>query len=181
MFNESKSTTKPQTPVTTDKTQPAINMISPGTVINGSLSTKNDVRISGRVDGEVQADGKVILANDGYVNGNINAGEADVAGTVEGELNISDRLLLRQTARIKGDIQTKILLVEEGAVFEGACRMEGFPVKQNEFSKNSDFTKNELPKTDFSKNDSGKNGNGNKFSSAEVKPYQSKLQDTKSI
>ena len=127
MFNNSKPTTKaPVTNNSTDKTQPAINMISQGTIIDGSLISKNDVRISGRVDGEVKAEGKVILANEGYVNGNVNAGEADVAGTVEGELNISKRLILRQSARIKGDIQTKVLLVEEGAVFEGACRMEGF-------------------------------------------------------
>jgi len=127
MFNNSKPTTKaPVTNTTTDKTQPAINMISQGTIIDGSLISKNDVRISGRVDGEVKAEGKVILANEGYVKGNVEAGEADVAGTVEGELNISKRLILRQSARIKGDIQTKVLLVEEGAVFEGACRMEGF-------------------------------------------------------
>ena len=127
MFNNSKPTTKaPVTTNTTDKTQPAINMISQGTIIDGSLISKNDVRISGRVDGEVKAEGRVILANEGYVKGNVNAGEADVAGTVEGELNISKRLILRQSARIKGDIQTKVLLVEEGAVFEGACRMEGF-------------------------------------------------------
>ena len=158
MFNNSKPTTKAPVTNTTDKTQPAINMISQGTIIDGSLISKNDVRISGRVDGEVKAEGKVILANEGYVKGNVNAGEADVAGTVEGELNISKRLILRQSARIKGDISTKVLLVEEGAVFEGACRMEGFngsKIENGKFengktekaSGDFKFQKNKLPDT----------------------------------
>lgn len=159
MFNNSKPTTTKAPVATTDKTQPAINMISQGTIIDGSLISKNDVRISGRVDGEVRAEGKVILANEGYVKGNVNAGEADVAGTVEGELNISKRLILRQSARIKGDIQTKVLLVEEGAVFEGACRMEGFngnkiengksEISKTEKSSSSDLKihKNKLPES----------------------------------
>lgn len=105
------------------KHHPAINMISQGTELQGKVITHNDIRISGKVDGEVKADGKVILTNDGFVKGDIFASEADIAGKVEGEIIISKKLILRQTAVVTGDVSTNTFLVEEGAVFEGACKM----------------------------------------------------------
>ena len=107
----------------TAKNHPAINMISQGTELNGKLHTQNDIRISGKVTGEVRADGKVILTSDGFVKGDIYASEADIAGKVDGEIIISKKLILRQTAKVTGDVNTNKFLVEEGAVFEGACKM----------------------------------------------------------
>lgn len=102
---------------------PSVNMISQGTEIIGTVSTKNDLRISGKVDGKVRAEGKTILTNSGFIKGDLKSAEADIAGKVEGEILVNNKLILRQTAVVKGDIQTKVLLVEEGAVFEGDCKM----------------------------------------------------------
>ena len=107
----------------TARQHPAINMVSQGTQLNGKLTTQNDIRISGKVDGEVRADGKVILTNEGFIKGDIYASEADIAGKVDGEIIISKKLILRQTAIVTGDVNTNKFLVEEGAVFEGACKM----------------------------------------------------------
>ncbi|MEX0929504.1 MAG: polymer-forming cytoskeletal protein [Balneolales bacterium] len=103
--------------------QPSLNMISEGTHIKGALETQSDIRVSGTVDGEINSKGKCIVTKSGYVKGNVNAPEADIAGTIEGEILVVERLILRQTAVVNGDISTKTLLVEEGASFEGACKM----------------------------------------------------------
>jgi cytoskeletal protein CcmA (bactofilin family) len=103
--------------------QPNINMISAGTVISGTLQTNSDLRISGTVDGHITAESKCIVAESGLVKGDLSTKEADIAGTVEGELLVSNRLILRSSAVIIGDITTKVIMVEEGARIDGACKM----------------------------------------------------------
>jgi hypothetical protein len=49
---------------------------------------------------------------------------AEIDGTVHGELTVENLLTMRSTARIKGDIQSTKLTIEEGAYFEGACVMK---------------------------------------------------------
>lgn len=102
---------------------PSINMISDGTKIIGTLETKKDFRISGELDGSLKVEGKCVISASAVVKGDVTATEADIAGKVEGEIVVSNRLILRQSSVVLGDIQTKTLLVEEGARFEGACHM----------------------------------------------------------
>lgn len=101
-----------------------INMIGEGTLLEGTLRAEGDVRISGRIVGKLQVDGKVIIAQEGSINGELLASSADVAGSVEGQMKVSERIVLKSTARITGDILTGRLVVEEGAIFEGKCVME---------------------------------------------------------
>ncbi|KPQ00606.1 MAG: Integral membrane protein CcmA involved in cell shape determination [Bacteroidetes bacterium HLUCCA01] len=117
---------------------PAINMISDGTVITGSLETKKDFRISGELNGSLKVDGKCVITSAAVINGDITATEADIAGKVEGEVTVSGKLILRKTSQILGDIQTKTLLVEEGARFEGACHMGDGPVRKKSGSHGQD-------------------------------------------
>lgn len=107
----------------TGKNLPSVNMISEGTTVTGSLDTKNDLRIAGKLEGEAKADGKLIVSSSGEVDGDVKAADADVAGKLKGEIHVSNKLILRQSAVIDGDIYTKSLLVEEGAQINGACRM----------------------------------------------------------
>lgn len=121
MFNEKNK--KMNKTAENNTNYPSVNMISQGTEIIGTISTKNDLRISGKVDGKVRAEGKTIVTNSGTIKGDLKSAEADIAGKVEGEIMVNNKLILRQSAVVKGDIQTKVLLVEEGAVFEGDCKM----------------------------------------------------------
>lgn len=124
MFNRKKS--KPEVVIPAqdnNQSVPAINMVSEQTTIQGIISGKNDIRISGTVDGEIEIEAKCIVSSSGMVRGNINSKDADIAGKVEGHVVSANRLILRQTAHVTGDIKTNVLLIEEGAKFDGACRM----------------------------------------------------------
>lgn len=103
--------------------QPAVNMISEGTEIKGKVSSQNDFRISGFVDGELEIKGKCIITQTGKIHGDIQASDADISGTVDGTVVTANKLVLRQSAYVTGDIKTKVLLIEEGARFDGACSM----------------------------------------------------------
>jgi len=119
----SKSDTKSNQPSGT----PILNMISEGTILNGNIQSESDIRISGAVEGEARSSGRIIVTASGSVEGNIKAEDADIAGRLGGELFISGKLILRSSAVINGDINTKTLLVEEGAQIRGKCNMSSNP------------------------------------------------------
>lgn len=100
-----------------------MNMLGPGTVFEGTLRADSDVRISGRIVGNLNVEGRAIVAPEGSVEGEIKALSADIGGSVHGELYIEEKLLLRTSARIEGTIKTGRLIVEEGAIFNGECQM----------------------------------------------------------
>lgn len=100
-----------------------INMIGEGTVLEGTLRAESDVRVSGRIVGQLDVQGKAIIAQEGTIEGEITATNADVAGRVQGEIRVEERLVLKSTARVDGDIMTERIVVEEGARFTGECKM----------------------------------------------------------
>lgn len=114
---------KPKGPVSSGISTPDVSMISKGTRLEGDIHANGDLRISGNVVGTASSDGKLVITSTGRVEGNVKAGEVDIAGTIDGELRVSSKLILRSSAVINGDLYTKTLLVEEGAQIRGHCRM----------------------------------------------------------
>lgn len=112
---------KPTEPVSAGK----INSIMEGTVIEGELRSDSNVRIDGRVKGMIQVRGRLIVGASGQVEGDITCQSSDIEGTVNGKIACQDLLSLKATARLTGDIQTKKLAIEPGAVFTGNCNMGG--------------------------------------------------------
>ncbi|NNE70283.1 MAG: polymer-forming cytoskeletal protein [Rhodothermales bacterium] len=100
-----------------------INLIGEGSEVEGTFKCTNDVRVNGRIKGDLQAEGKVIVAEKGVIEGKLVARAADVAGRIDGDLLVEDRLVLKGTAHVDGSIRTGRLVVEEGAKFEGSCTM----------------------------------------------------------
>ncbi len=101
----------------------ATNQLRNGTVIEGNLSSKGDVRIEGTVKGNINVKGKVIIGNTGKVTGDITCSFCDISGTVVGKLTIAESLTLKTSANYKGEISTKKLIIEPGAIFNGSCKM----------------------------------------------------------
>lgn len=126
MFNKEDSKSK-----NNNSKSPSINMISEGTRIKGDIQSENDIRISGSVDGQATSNSRVIVTSSGVIEGNVEAKNADIAGTLNGEIFVSGKLILRETAHITGDINTKTLLVEEGARMNGHFKMGGDAVKSS--------------------------------------------------
>lgn len=100
-----------------------LNMIGEGTVFEGTLKADSDVRISGRVVGKLDIQGKVIVAQEGAIEGEVKALSLDVGGKILGEIDVAERVVLKSSANVEGNIRTARLVVEEGAVFDGKCTM----------------------------------------------------------
>ena len=100
-----------------------LNRLVEGTKIIGDLVSESNIRIDGEVHGNVTSTSKVVIGDTGYIKGNLTCQEADVEGKIEGKLLIEGLLILREQAKVHGDIHTSKLHVEEGAVFLGECKM----------------------------------------------------------
>ena len=107
----------------TSTVQDHVNLVGDGTVFEGTVRAESDVRASGRIIGTLDVEGKTLIAEEGSVEGEIVATNAEIAGQVHGEIHVEERLVLKSTARVDGMIETDRLIVEEGAQFTGECEM----------------------------------------------------------
>lgn len=112
-----------------------INLIAVGTSLEGTLIAKDDIRVSGTLNGTLKVEGKAIVAQEGRIEGEVIAADADIAGAVHGDIVVKGRLVLKSTARVEGTIKTTRLIVEEGAVIDGTCRMGQLDPKRAEALK----------------------------------------------
>jgi cytoskeletal protein CcmA (bactofilin family) len=105
------------------------NTIGKGTYLEGNVETYGNIRIEGKITGNVKSKSKVALGPSSVVYGNIISQNADIEGEVKGKLEVSELLVLKATAVVNGDIFTGKLVVEPGAVFNGSCKM-GATIKE---------------------------------------------------
>lgn len=98
-------------------------IISTGTVIKGDITSETNVRIDGKIIGNVQTKAKVVVGPEGHIEGDITAQEADVIGKITGNLFIKELLLLKDHCVINGNINSGKLQIEPAAVFNGNCQM----------------------------------------------------------
>ncbi len=81
------------------------------------------MRLDGAIHGEVQVEKRLVLGDGSFVKGNIQAGNAAIKGRVKGDLVIKEALHLLETAAIDGNITAKTIIVEEGARYNGSCKI----------------------------------------------------------
>ncbi len=110
----------------------ATTIIGAGTHLIGDLSCQNDLRIDGRLTGNIFCQAKVVIGADGIVEGEVNGKNADVMGKITGHIKITELLNLRGKADVKGDIFTNSLQVEPQVIFNGSCHMGANVVEMNE-------------------------------------------------
>lgn len=99
------------------------NIIGKGTIVNGSIETFGNIRVEGKVVGDIKTKSKAAFGHSSKVEGSVLAQNAEVAGHITGTIEITEQLVLKATATIDGDIITNKLLVESGATFNGKCKM----------------------------------------------------------
>lgn len=100
-----------------------MNVIGKGTTITGDIDTSNDIRIDGKLEGNLFCKAKVILGNSAVLEGNLSAVHAEVSGEVVGKVEVTEMLTLKNSSTIHGDINTGKLVIEAGAKFNGSCKM----------------------------------------------------------
>lgn len=100
-------------------------VVSKGTRIEGDFSSTESIRLDGIIVGQLRCDKRLVIGEAGKVEGKVNAADAVIMGHIQGDVVVSGSLQLMGTARIEGDIQARVLAVEEGAVYYGKCQVGG--------------------------------------------------------
>jgi cytoskeletal protein CcmA (bactofilin family) len=112
-----------------------------GSKVEGKLNFERTARIDGQIDGEILAKDHLIIGESALVTAQIKATSVTVEGTVKGDI-IAQHIEIRASAKISGKITSSILVVHEGAAFEGHCAMQ--PGKAHAVRQSTAFPKDEL-------------------------------------
>jgi cytoskeletal protein CcmA (bactofilin family) len=94
-----------------------------GSKISGKLFFEGPVRIDGQVDGEISANDSVVIGEGAIVTAQLKAASLVIAGKISGDILASKRIEIRPTAKVFGNLTTPVLVVHDGALFEGHCTM----------------------------------------------------------
>jgi cytoskeletal protein CcmA (bactofilin family) len=106
-----------------DSKSEEITIISNGVKLEGKITTSGNIRVDGEIQGDIVSQSNVTVGENGQVNGKINASVIMIGGKVSGSVSAKEKLVLESKANLKGDIFTKILVVEAGAKFDGNSKM----------------------------------------------------------
>lgn len=98
-------------------------LIGEGAELTGNFSAKGSVRIDGKIEGDVNISGKLILGAAGWIDGDVSADSVMIGGQVFGDINATSKAELASTARVIGDITTETIVIDEHAIFQGGCNM----------------------------------------------------------
>ena len=91
--------------------------------IEGKYTFSGTVMLNGSFSGEISSNDTLIIGEKGVVNATIRAGIVLVSGEVIGNILGGERVELRGNARVMGDVEAPVVVLEEGVVFQGHCRM----------------------------------------------------------
>jgi cytoskeletal protein CcmA (bactofilin family) len=94
-----------------------------GSEIEGRYTCSGTVMLDARLRGELSAQDALLIGEHGVVHATVTAATVVVRGEVVGDVTASERVELKKTARVTGDITAPVVVMEEGAVHDGVCRM----------------------------------------------------------
>jgi len=105
--------------------------IGQGVVIEGRITSSQDLRIDGRVEGTIEVGDHVLMIGArAEVKANLVAKSILISGTVIGNVTATERLDLQATGSVEGDISSPRLVMVDGAVVRGRVEASGNRVKQ---------------------------------------------------
>jgi cytoskeletal protein CcmA (bactofilin family) len=95
------------------------SVIDSHTVVRGDIETEGTLRVEGKLDGSILRGAVVIIGAGASVRGNVDVGEAVIAGSIEGNVAAQSRIELESSAIVHGDLVAGSILVHEGAQVRG--------------------------------------------------------------
>lgn len=123
---------------------PSVTYITESTKVTANIICKDDIRIAGTVEGDIETSKKIIISKEGKVKGTLTSPVADIAGKINGDIITSGKLTLRPTAIVNGKIVAEKLAIEDGAQLTGEFKV-GPDNKSSISKKSSELSKKIKP------------------------------------
>ena len=110
--------------VKNDRKSPDYGLIGQGIKVSGDINFADQLQVEGNVVGKITSPGgTLVIGETGELEAQIDVGICVIYGSLYGDLIAKNRVEIRKTGKVHGDVVTPVLLVEEGAVFNGAIKM----------------------------------------------------------
>ena len=107
------------------------SILGPEVEVDGDVKVVGSILIYGKVNGNVAASGTVRTAKSSHIKGNIESQDCFISGKVDGDVKIEGKTTLEKNCVLNGNLITSIVIIEEGAAFEGICNMTGSKATPN--------------------------------------------------
>ena len=104
------------------------------TEFDGKFSFTGAVRIDGKLSGEIFSSGTLIVGESAVIKAQINVADMLISGEVHGDIFAENKIEIKVPGKLFGNIQTPKLVIEEGVIFEGNCKMKDPGEKDLAFS-----------------------------------------------
>ena len=93
------------------------------TFFKGVLRFDNSLRISGKFEGSIESDGFLYVEKGAEIAADIKVNSVIVGGTIHGDIRARDNLVMLETGKVFGNIETGCLKANDGFEFKGKCEM----------------------------------------------------------
>lgn len=118
----------------------AVTIITSGCHFSGKLYCKGSTRIGGKVDGEIVSEGLLIIEEEAMISAEVKAEDIVIQGHLRGTVEAHGKVELSPTCVYEGDIITPVLVVQEGAQFNGRTTMDPNRIMDRQATRESGKT-----------------------------------------
>ena len=98
-----------------DRYRDGATTVARDTSFTGALKTQGNLYIEGTFDGELEAEDTIVIAEGAKVDGQVRARDVLIAGDMKGAIVARERFLAKPTSHVDGDVESAVLIIEEGA------------------------------------------------------------------
>jgi cytoskeletal protein CcmA (bactofilin family) len=98
-------------------------ILGKGAEFIGKLIFSGSVRIDGDFQGEIYGQGSLVVGEGALVKANIAIKSVYIGGEVQGKIEAKEKITIHSTGKFLGDVHTPVLIMEEGAFFDGKSHM----------------------------------------------------------
>ena len=123
MFSSNQSSQNNKKPRRNAVLKDSVTILTASCHFNGKLYCRGSSRIGGRIEGQIISEGELIIEEQAYIAAEISADVAIIQGRVKGHLKAASRVELSSTSSFEGDIDAPVLVISEGASFNGRATM----------------------------------------------------------
>ncbi len=101
-----------------------VTILADGTVLRGDIETPSNLRVDGKIIGNIISTSNVAVGKGGIVEGNVTAATLRVSGSIKGNIEVTVKLILDASASVSGDVKAKDITMESGATINGKITMD---------------------------------------------------------
>ncbi len=98
-------------------------MIGPDDFFDGRYRSERGVRIQGNARGSIESRQYIFVEGGAQVEADLSAEDITISGDFKGKISCRRRLEVTDTGKIQGQVQTALLIVQEGGALDGELHM----------------------------------------------------------